>query len=73
MDAERGTAPAGLGRSGGPPARLREARARADLCRLLLAQTPTVCLFVRSENTPALRLYDSIGMTRALTYRSVIF
>lgn len=48
-------------------------RALADLCRLLLAQTPTVCLFVRSENTPALRLYDSIGMTRALTYRSVIF
>jgi uncharacterized protein len=48
-------------------------RALADLCRLLLAQTPTVCLFVRPENTPALRLYDSIGMTRALTYRSVIF
>jgi ribosomal protein S18 acetylase RimI-like enzyme len=48
-------------------------RALADLCRLLLADTPTVCLFVRPENTPALRLYDSIGMTRALTYRSLIF
>jgi hypothetical protein len=48
-------------------------RALADLCRLLLAQTPTVCLFVRPENTPALRLYDSIGMERALTYRSLIF
>jgi len=48
-------------------------RALADLCRLLLAQTPTVCLFVRPENTPALRLYDSIGMARALTYRSLIF
>ena len=48
-------------------------RALADLCRLLLAQVPTVCLFVRPENTPALRLYDSIGMTRALTYRSLIF
>ena len=48
-------------------------RALADLCRLLLAQTPTVCLFVRPENTPALRLYDSVGMTRALTYRSLIF
>ena len=48
-------------------------RALADLCRLLLAQTPAVCLFVRPENTPALRLYDSIGMTRALTYRSLIF
>ena len=48
-------------------------RALADLCRLLLAQVPAVCLFVRPENTPALRLYDSIGMTRALTYRSLIF
>jgi uncharacterized protein len=45
----------------------------ADLCRLLLEQVPTVCLFVRPENLPALRLYDSIGMTRALTYRSLIF
>jgi GNAT superfamily N-acetyltransferase len=48
-------------------------RALADLCRHLLAQAPAVCLFVRPENTPALRLYDSIGMTRALTYRSLIF
>jgi GNAT superfamily N-acetyltransferase len=48
-------------------------RALADLCRLLLAQTPSVCLFVRPENTPALRLYDSLGMTRALTYRSLVF
>ena len=48
-------------------------RGLADLCRLLLERTPTVCLFVRPENTPALRLYDSIGMSRALTYRSLIF
>ncbi len=48
-------------------------RGLTDLCRLLLAQTPTVCLFVRPENTPALRLYDSIGMERVLTYRSLIF
>ena len=48
-------------------------RALSDLCRLLLAQTPTVCLFVRPENAPALRLYDSVGMTRVLTYRSLIF
>jgi RimJ/RimL family protein N-acetyltransferase len=48
-------------------------RALADLCRLLLGHVPAVCLFVRPENTPALRLYDSIGMTRELTYRSLVF
>jgi uncharacterized protein len=48
-------------------------RALCDLCRLLLQQVPAVCLFVRPENTPALRLYDSIGMTRELTYRSLVF
>src|SRR5919202_4585639 len=31
-------------------------RALRDLCRLLLAKTPTVCLFVRPENAPAIRL-----------------
>ncbi len=48
-------------------------RALSDLCRLLLQQVTAVCLFVRPGNTPALRLYDSIGMTRELTYRSLIF
>ena len=48
-------------------------RALSDLCRLLLEQVPAVCLFVRPENEPALRLYDSIGMTRLLTYRSLVF
>jgi ribosomal protein S18 acetylase RimI-like enzyme len=48
-------------------------RALRDLCRLLLDQVPTVCLFVRPENTPALKLYESIGMERTITYRSLIF
>ena len=48
-------------------------RSMRDLCRLLLEQVPAVCLFVRPENAPALRLYDSIGMTRELTYRSLVF
>ena len=48
-------------------------RALRDLCRLLLATTPTVTLFVRSENAPAIALYESIGMRRVLDYRSVLF
>jgi hypothetical protein len=48
-------------------------RGLSDLCRLLLEHAPIVCLFVRPENTPALRLYDAVGMERALTYRSLIF
>jgi ribosomal protein S18 acetylase RimI-like enzyme len=45
----------------------------ADLCRLLLATTPAVCLFVRPQNEPAIRLYESSGMRRVGTYRSLIF
>ena len=48
-------------------------RAMRDLCRLLLAKTPVVCLFVRPENAPAIRVYEAIGMRRELTYRSLIF
>jgi GNAT superfamily N-acetyltransferase len=48
-------------------------RAMQDLCRLLLAHVPSVCLFVRPENAPALRVYQGIGMQRVLAYRSLIF
>jgi predicted GNAT family acetyltransferase len=48
-------------------------RALRDLCRLLLESVPAVCLFVRPENEPALRVYEGIGMHRVLAYRSLIF
>jgi ribosomal protein S18 acetylase RimI-like enzyme len=48
-------------------------RALGDLCRRLLAHTPYVCLFVRPENAPAIGLYESIGMRRTISYRSLIF
>ena len=48
-------------------------RAMQDLCRLLLEKTPTVTLFVRSENAPAIALYERIGMRKVLEYRSVLF
>ena len=48
-------------------------RGMSDLCRLLLERAPSVCLFVRPENRPAIRLYEKIGMRRAGTYRSVLF
>jgi hypothetical protein len=58
-----------------PPARGRgnATRGLRDLCRLLLESTPAVCLFVRPENEPAIRLYDSVGMEQVGSYRSVLF
>jgi uncharacterized protein len=58
-----------------PPVRRRGygKRGLRELCRLLLRETPAVCLFVRSENEPAIRLYESIGMVQTGTYRSVLF
>lgn len=43
-----------------------------DLIRLLLARVPRVCLFVRAENGPAIRLYEKVGMRHVLDYRSVL-
>jgi uncharacterized protein len=47
-------------------------RGLRDLVRLLLERVPTVCLFVRTDNQPAIRLYEAIGMRRVLSYRSVL-
>lgn len=57
-----------------PEARRRgyASRGLRDLIRLLLEQTPTVCLFVRTDNVPAIELYESIGMQRVCTYRSIL-
>jgi uncharacterized protein len=48
-------------------------RGLGDLCRLLLERVPTVCLFVRADNDPAIRLYEAIGMEHTLDYRSLLF
>jgi uncharacterized protein len=48
-------------------------RGLRDLCRLLLATTPAVTLFVRRENAPAIALYETIGMRTVLEYRSILF
>jgi uncharacterized protein len=48
-------------------------RAMRDLCRRLLECTPAICLFVRPENAPAIRVYEAIGMRRVGSYRSVLF
>jgi uncharacterized protein len=58
-----------------PPARRKgyAQRGMRDLCRLLLEHVPTVCLFVRPENAPAIRVYEAIGMERHGSYRSLIF
>jgi RimJ/RimL family protein N-acetyltransferase len=58
-----------------PPARNKgyAQRGMRDLCRLLLAEVPAVCLFVRPENAPAIRVYEAIGMKRHGSYRSLIF
>jgi uncharacterized protein len=58
-----------------PPARNRghAQRALRDLIRLLLERVPVVCLFVRPENAPAIRVYEAVGMERRGSCRSLIF
>jgi ribosomal protein S18 acetylase RimI-like enzyme len=58
-----------------PPVRNRgyAQRGMRDLIRLLLERVPTVCLFVRPENAPAIRVYEAVGMMRHGSYRSLIF
>ena len=50
----------------------RASAALRDLLTLLLERVPRVCLFVRAENEAAIGLYEKVGMTRALEYRSVL-
>jgi hypothetical protein len=47
-------------------------RGLSDLIRLLLAEVPRVCLFVRADNEAAIALYDTVGMEHVLDYRSVL-
>jgi uncharacterized protein len=58
-----------------PPVRNRgyAQRGMRDLIRLLLDRVPAVCLFVRPENAPAIRVYEAVGMRRCGSYRSLIF
>ena len=72
MDPGRDPAAAGVGRPSGAPSG-NGTRALRDLIRLLLERTPAVCLFVRAENGPAIRLYEAVGMRHVLAYRSVLF
>ena len=48
-------------------------RGMRDLCRLLLAEVPTVCLFSRADNAAAIRVYENVGMRHTISYRSLVF
>ena len=70
MDTVGRAAPAGVGGSRALPGVCNACD--ADSSRLLLRRVPAVCLFVRPEEE-AIRLYERIGMRRALLYRSPLF
>ena len=53
--------------------RLRQARRCATCAGCCSRRVPAVCLFVRPENAPAIRVYEGIGMQRTISYRSLIF
>ena len=48
-------------------------RGMRDLVRMLLERVPRVCLFVRTDNAPAIRVYEAIGMLRRGSFRSLLF
>jgi RimJ/RimL family protein N-acetyltransferase len=48
-------------------------RGMRDLIRCLLEHVPRVCLFVRSDNAPAIHVYEAVGMRQTISYRSLIF
>ncbi len=72
LDAGGRAAATGVDGPARPPSRLCGACARRSRAAAAAQGTPTVCLFVRAENTPAIRLYESIGMRHVLDYRSVL-
>ena len=48
-------------------------RAMVDMCRRLFLDVPVVSLYVHGANTPAIRLYESIGFEHVGLVRAVWF
>lgn len=46
-------------------------RGMGEFCKLALARAPQLCLFVNDFNTPAIRLYESLGFKPIMEYRAV--
>ena len=73
LDARGGAAPAGVGRPRGPSARDTGPVGSRMCAASCSRRSRAVCLFVRAENDPAIRLYEAIGMEHVLDYRSLLF